>query len=309
MPAVLREHQYELLDVDDTFSFVFGTEDTGYLTLTRPVLTGGAVRAGDVDMPQEDTTGFGRDYRASKSIAFEVGVLTDHLAGLSTALRANLDYLDSLEVAWTDERWRNNPQALAILRVHEGGQTWRCYGRPRNYDEIVGVLTDDGYTPVTMDFQLRDNSFYSDDLYSIGVPIAAAGAAPGITAPMESLVTSVMPTAGSGTMTVGGSKATWPVVQFTGPAVEPSVTIGDLHIGLTGTLATNEVVTFDPRPWVRTAYRVSDGAGMGGRIDRATPAMAETKLRPGVYPVTFDAKDQVGYSGGAIAWRNARARP
>jgi hypothetical protein len=309
MPAVLREHQFELLDVEGTFSVVFGTEDTGYLTLSRPVLTAGEVRAGDVDMSQEDSTAFGRDYRGSKAYAFEVGVLTDHLAGADTALRANLNYLDALENAWTDERWRRNPWALAMLRVCEGGQTWRCYGRPRRYDEVVGNLTDDGFTPVVMDFQLRDNSFYSDVLYSVGVPIAAAGAAPGLVAPLSALITTIQPTVGSGTMVVGGTKATWPVVQFTGPCIEPSVTIGDLHIGLTGTLATNEVVVYDPRPWMRTCYRPSDGQGLGGRIDRATPPMRDVSLRPGTYAVEFAAKDQTGWSGGAVAWRDARSRP
>lgn len=309
MPAVLRENQYELLDADGTYSFVFGTEDTGYLTLTRPLLNPGDVRTGDVEMSQEDTSAFGRDYRGSKSISFEVGVLTDHLAGLGTPLRANLDYLDALENAWTDERWRDNPRKMAILRVCEGGQTWRCYGRPREYGEAVGNLTDDGYTPVAMTFQLRDNSFYSDTLNTIGVPIGAAGAAPGLEEPLESLVTSVRATAGSGTMVVGGSKATWPVVEFTGPAIEPKVTIGGLHIGLTGTLASGETIVYDPRPWVRTAWRVADGVGMAGRLDRATPPMRDVKLPPGTYPVEFTAKDQWGYSGGSVAWRDARSRP
>ena len=44
MPAVLREHQFELLDVDDTFSFVFGTEDTGFLTTTYPTITAADAR-------------------------------------------------------------------------------------------------------------------------------------------------------------------------------------------------------------------------------------------------------------------------
>lgn len=313
MPAVLREHQYELCDVNGNNGTVFGTEDTGYLTLSRPVLTTGDPRTNDAEAAGADGIRFGRDYYSTGTLNFEVGVLTDHLtnlAGGQTKLRRNLDALNALQWQWKHKRWRNDTRTVAMLRAHEGGEVWRFYGRPRRYDEVVGTLTDDGYTPVVMDFVLADDAVYSDAVYSIGVPIGAAGSAPGLIFPLSSEFTSVQRTAGGGAMVVAGSRDTWPVVQFTGPCLEPSVVIeGALHIGLTGSLAPGEVVVCDPRPWVRSCVRTNDGVGFSGRLDRATPKMEDWAVSPGSYNVVMSAKDNTGWSGAALSWRHARSRP
>jgi len=314
MPSVLREHQYELLPPDDEGEgLVFGTEDTGYLTLPRPVHTSGDSTTEDASRALEDGIQFGRDFVGGKSIAFEMGVLTDvnsPLAPASVPLahRMNLDYLDALEGWWKDPEWRRTPQSVAMLRACEAGRTSRAYGRPRRYDEVVGATTRQGYSNVVCDFQLIDNCWYADDEQMIEVGLAAPPDG-GLVAPLVAPLTTTIESEGEVMAVVGGSKATWAIIEFVGPVLNPTLTIGDLTVGLTGTLAYDETVVIDPRPWKRTVLRSTDGASLAGLLSRETPAMRDMVLDPGTHDVLFRGKDSTGSSRARLRWRDARSRP
>lgn len=307
MPSVLREHQHELCDVHGDNGFVFGTEDTGYLTLTRPAVEGGESRNNDRDRAQEDGRVFGRDYRGAKTMVFEIGVLTDHLA--LDPYRANLDYLNSMEDVWTDDRWRDDPRAFAMLRSHEAGQTWRCYGRPRRYEEATGNFTESGYSTVIVDFSLMENAWYSDAEHTVTVHMAP-GVEGGLTAPLSAPFSTVQASAGSGIAHVRGSKKTWPVVEFRGPVTNPEVTIGNgFRVGLTRTLGVGEVIVYDPRPWIRAVYRASDGAGMPGAVSGFTTIMKRAQIPVGAHAVRYTGIDPTSSSSVVVRWRDARSRP
>lgn len=311
MPSVLREHQHEMLDLDSGLTgFVFGTEDTGYLTLSRPVVVAGDVRSADVDRPSEDGRAFGRDFLGSKSYTFEIGVLTDATNGLGTAdpHAANLDALNALDALWNDPKWRNNPRSMAMLRSCEAGRTWRCYGRPRRFDEAAGKLTYSGYTPVVAGFDLIDDRWYADVESFADVNLAPSPTG-GFTAPLVAPITTTYDASGVGVAVIGGSKATWPVVEFHGPILNPSVTIGDLTIGLTGALAYDHIVTVDTRPWRRLVRRNTDGASLSGWLSAATPVMRACLLPVGTHDVTLRGADVTGSSWVRVRWREARARP
>jgi hypothetical protein len=310
MPSALREHQHEISRTSGTEGLVFGTEDTGYLTLLRPAHTSGEVRATDGERPQEDGIMFGRDYRGAKMVTFEIGVLTDKINGLGAldAHRSNLDYLNTLEAFWLDETWRNSPRAMAMLRSHEAGQTWRCYGRPRRYDETVGKLTESGYTPIVCDFQLIDDRWYADVESLVDVPLIAPPEG-GLVAPLVAPLTTTLSTSGQAVAVVGGTRTTWPVVEFHGPVTNPELTIGDLTIGLTMSLAYDHTITVDTRPWSRSVTRNTDGAGFAGNLSRRTPVMRKALLATGAHEMTYRGTDATGTSWARLRWRDARARP
>lgn len=309
MPAVLREHQHELLDVAETGGIVFGTEDTGYLTLERPAYTSAELRLGDVDRVQEDGRGFGRDYLGAKAVTFTMGVLTDKLNNLDggNPHRANLDALGRLEAWWRDPRWRNNPNALAVLRSCEAGQVWRAYGRPRRYEDTPGQFTVMGYTPLVCDFALVDDCYYSDAIYSV-----QAGLVPptdgGLVAPLVAPLTTIPETTGQAIARIAGDRATWPVVTFTGPILNPNVTIGPLFIGLYTNLLTGQSVTVDTRPWNRTVLR-ENGGSVAGALNPFTPALRNCQLRPGEHDVLYRGTDLTATSRCTVAWRDARSHP
>lgn len=311
MPSsTLRDHQHEISDVNGNGGLLFGTEDTGFLTLTRPVVSGGDIRVGDVSRPQEDGDAFGRDYVGGKSFGFEIGVLTDALNGLGGANpeAANLDALNRLEAVWRSEKWRRDPTKYAMLRSREAGRTFRCYGRPRNYDEAAGTLTREGYTPVVADFKLVDGRWYADTEGSVQVTLVPSTEG-GFIAPIIAPITTTYTTSAQNVLTVGGFTSTWMVVEFHGPVVNPRVQIGNLVIGLSGALTYDQVVTVDPRPWNRSVLRAPDGAGLAGRMSSETPKMRDMLMEPGTYDVTYKGQDATGTSFVKVRWRDARTRP
>jgi hypothetical protein len=310
MPAVLREHQHEILDVAETGGLVFGTEDTGYLTLERPIYTSADLRVGDIDRVAEDGRAFGRDFLGSKTTTFTMGVITDKLNGLDggDAHRANLNALDRLENWWRDPRWRNDPSAVAVLRSCEAGQTWRAYGRPRRYEDTPGKFTQLGYTPLVCDFALIDDCYYSDAIYSVTTGLVPSSDG-GLIAPLVAPLTTVPETEGNTVVEIGGSRMTWPWVTFTGPVTNPSVVLGNaIYIGINGTLLNGQSITVDPRPWRRTVLR-ENGGSVAGSLNPATPQMKNIRLRPGQYEVKFRGIDITATSRCTVYWRDARSRP
>lgn len=311
MPSVLRENQHELIELDGTGGVVFGTEDTGYLTLTRPTIGGAEIAGSDLPRPQEDGIMLGRDFRGSKTYTFEVGVLTDALSvGAVDPHQANLDYLNSLEATWVDDKWRSSPRAMAMLRSCEAGRTSRCYGRPRRWEEAVGNFTRLGYTPVMADFQLIDDRWYADVESVVEVFAPPSTSIGGLISPIISPITTTLSTTSATQFAdVGGFRSTWPVVEFHGPIQRPELRIGSMAIGLSINLGIGEVVTVDPRPWQRTVLRQSDGAGFAGKLSRATPVMRKMLMRPGRYACTLHGSDASGTAFARLRWRDARARP
>jgi hypothetical protein len=291
--------------------FVFGTEDTGYLTITRPTHSGNDGSYGDITPANEDGTMFGRDYMGAKSVAFDIGVLTDSknaLAVMGLEEQANLDFLDTIEGVWKDQKWRNDPGAYAVLRCCEANRTSRAYGRPRRYAEVAGNFTKVGYTPITCTFDLRDDRWYSDVEQTISVSLIPSPDG-GITAPLVTPLTTSLATAASSEMVVGGSRSTWPVIDIHGPVAQPIIHIDDLTFALSLTVPDGDVVTIDPRPWRRGVTRASDQAGMAGSITAPTPPLSECTVGVGAHDVTYRGTDPTGTSYVQVRWRDARSRP
>jgi hypothetical protein len=309
MPSELLEHQLEILDAnDETRALLFGTEGTGYLTLAPPAWVAGDTRAGDVDRPQEDGRYFGRDLRSGASVNLEIGVITDHLATPdSNAYRTNVDHLDTLQSWWDDERLRQRPWDLAVLRQCVAGRTSRAYGRPRRYDEAAGRLQQQGYTPVVCDFAVIDNRVYDDAAEQVNVPLVNLPEG-GLITPLVAPLTTTGVTTGERVAVIGGSRATWPWVEFRGPVLNPKVQIGPLTIGLAASIPDEMSVTVDPRPWSRGVTR-NDGANYAGYLSHETPVLRELTIRPGTYPVVYSGTDATGTSECVVYWRGARSRP
>jgi hypothetical protein len=322
MPTVLREHQVELLDANrESRSLLFGTEDTGYLNLKPPAWSSGDPRDDDVDRPHEDGRLFGIDLRGGASIGFEIGVLTDARSiGTSDAYTSNDDYLDALQSWWDDEDLRLHPEDLAVLRTCVAGRTWRAYGRPRRFDAVEGVLKQQGYTPVVCDFDVVDNRVYSDIIQSQPMQLVVPPDG-GIVEPLTAPITATMSSVNHDTFTIGGSRSTWPWIQFVGPVLNPQVVLEylgpqtpdpvrfpPLTIGLTASIPDDMTITVDPRPWSRGVLR-EDGANYAGSLSVATSILREMRLRPGQYRATFSGTDATGTSQCNINWRLARSRP
>lgn len=310
MPAILSEHQHELIDgADESRSIVFGTQSTGFMTLSPPTWTGGDSRDGDVDRPSEDGRYFGRDLRGALTVGFEIAVLTDHLATAdSDAYRTNVDYLDELRSWWDDEDLRDKPWKYAVLRSCVAGRTWITYGRPRRYDESPTMLQQRGYTAVVCDFAGIDNNVYADVVQQQVVPLVVVPTGGGLLEPLVEPLNLTENAAGKRITSIGGRRPTWAWVQFNGPVDKPRVQIGDLVIGLNSSIPAGLSVTVDPRPWSRGVYR-NDGANYANALSFETPVLRQAKVRPGDYEAVYSGIDATGTSTCVVSWREARGRP
>lgn len=305
MPTALSEDEWELIDPTASVGFVFGTEVTGYETITRPSIENGDLRSNDFDMPYEDGRLFGRDYRAGKMVNFEFNVLAPR--GDIAALRTNLDLLDDLETLWNHEQWRDTPYAYAILRCCEGGVTRRAYGRPREYAETTSDLTRYGASTAQASFALFENIWYDDTEQVIDVSSAPSSEG-GLIAPLVTPLTTIAAKDNGATMRVGGSRATAPVIEFYGPMTNPKVRIGTFIVGLTTTIAQGDFIRFDPRLWRRTVLRSSNGAAMAKALTGDTVSMRKARIYPGQYDVVLTNSDPSGLGFVRVKWRDARSR-
>lgn len=313
MTSVLREYQYELLYPSGETALLFGTEDTQYLTLTPPQIEGGGEGTlGDQNRPGEDGRAFGTDFLTGKSISFEMGVLTDRASTDQDVIhRANLDAIDLMSSVWEDRRFRDGTGTVGTLRSCQAGTTYRCFGRPRNFAEATGMFTRKGYTPVTAEFHLVDNNWYSDTLNSSTMRLVVP-TGHGLIGPLKSPLSSALVTDANTGITVGGTAATWPVIIFHGPVTNPSMWInnatGKILVKVNGSLKAGETLTIDPRPWARTVLR-SDRASLAGWLTAGSTMMRDMLLYPGVYDLHYTGTDPTVTSYVEVQWRDARARP
>lgn len=300
----LSEHQWEITSPSGR-RLVFGTLDTGLLTLSRPDLGQRGIRHQDAPLPGEDGTAFGLDFHDGTSITFELGALhPDH--------RTHVDALASLDGMWHDRSWRNVERRVGTLATCVAGRQRVCYGRPRRYAETDGDLTHEGYTKVVCDFATVDGLYYdaTEQVASIGiVPPASVGfTTPIITTGNIAFQTLTLdPSELPGAALVEGED-TWPVITIHGPVSGPLVRLGEIEVELDTALAAGQFVTVDPRPWSRAVTR-NDGANLAGRLTWRTPPLGQVLLTPGAHQITYIGTDATGSSYVEVRWRNAHSRP
>ena len=133
----------------------------------------------------------------------------------------------------------------------------------------------------------------------------AASGGSGWTTPFVFPLTSTRESDHSQFITVRGTTATWPTITIHGPVVNPKVRVGDRLLDLRATLAYDESVVIDARPWARTVTR--GGASLAGSL-RGT-RLGELSLTPGQHEVTISGVDPTGTASVTFAWRAAYLAP
>lgn len=306
MPANLETHQHELLYPNGQSALVFGTLDTGFLTLTPPQVVNEDGTVGDVARGREDGRDFGEDYLGSKNYAFEIGVLSN--VGDSPSIHAaNTNLTESMRTIWENPTFRSSAHTVGVLRSNRAGTTFRCYGRPRNFAEASAAFEAKGYTSATCEFALIDGAWYSDTEQVESLAIRPS-TNPGLIGPLVDPLTTAPITYVNGVMVVGGTRFTWPRITIHGPVTNPVVKIGTMRVALRGSISAGKRVTIDPRPWARTVLR-NDGANWAGALSGTTPIMRNMKVQPGSHQLVYEGVDLTGTSYMEVAWRDARSRP
>lgn len=279
--------------------FVFGPIASGNYLLEPPDLGETTFETQDVQLPGEDGLRRGVDTQGGRTVTFEMGV---DRVDAAQAWAAGLNAMAELSEAWNGDAVRKYPGATATLRTRNAGRTSVIYGRPRRFAPTPARFDRRGYASVVCDFSANDFLYYDDVEQFVDlslVPPAAGGLEAPLASPLSTVAQSVEP----GAITVGGHTPTWPVITIYGPVSRPVVTItGVFTVVLDETLAYDQWVTVDARPWARTVTR-NDGANL--TLTPTSTPLSRLRLPLGAHEVVFRGEDQTGTASMRFAWRDA----
>lgn len=278
--------------------------DSTQIINTRFSVTEPAATTADQAMPGEDGWMFGRDYLQGRTLSWDL------MVDCETAADGRALW-QSLESAWDAADIRSTPGAVMPVRIQPpGGVAVLAYGRPRKIAPADLQFVRNGGVPITADFATVDRFFYDDVEQELGFGIRPTiGAGGGITWPVTWPVTWASADMSNSDVAVNaGNAPTWPVITFTGPVTNPTIVVGDnLHtLKLVTTIAENQSVTIDTRPWARSVVR-GDGGSLAGAVRGSR--LADLVLPPGPTLISMQGIDLSGTAGGQIRWRSAYTTP
>lgn len=252
-------------------------------------------RVQDQDSPSGDGVTFGRDLLSGPTWGFTF------LTNEYTAADA-LNSLEALAGLWLGNANRSVPGAVSVLRYNIGGRTRRVYGRPRRWS--LGVTPDlwGGVAPVIADFRREGALHYDDELRTISVGIVPASTG-GLLAPLASPLSTASGGARSGVIdSVGGTAPAPFIALIHGPITNPWIAGPGWRFDFLTTLAYDQSLAIDTRPWAKTILR-QDGASLAGTLIRASTALSDARLLPGGAELTFGGIDATGTATCLVSWR------
>lgn len=291
--ADLSERQYELGGV------VFG--DLTPIQSDDIELGEADARDGDRANPGQDGGQFGIDYRDGRTLSFELWTDTTTAQDARAALAA-------LQRQWSADTVRLTPRAVTPLRFRmPGSDTVVVYGRPRRFTPAGQRTRDQGVIDLVATFRTADRLFYADTEQSISLDLVASGGG-GISWPVAWPIAWASSGQRQDTVVNAGDAPTWPIITINGPVAQPSVELVGTgrSLRLDTTIASDQALTIDTRPWARTILR-GDGASFAGAARGA--ALADFQLPVGETVIAYRGTDLSGQSTCTITWRDATETP
>lgn len=280
--------------------FLFETYPTTlpYFLTGPPELGEIEITSQDQPMPGADGVMVGRDTHAGRTVVFELGVNRNSEAD---ALAAHAE----LARAWRGDGVRTTPGKVAELYVRRAGRQRVVYGRPRKFATALHMNYQSGYSGATAEFACVDGLFYDAVESSVTVSLVPPPAG-GLVAPLVAPLATVPVVVRPGLVTTGGLVATWPVITIRGPVTSPVVRMTGLFtLAFNTTLAYDQTLTIDTRPWARTVLR-NDGATFAGRLTKTSTPLSATRIPPQTSTeLVFSGVDLTGTSTVTVAWRDA----
>lgn len=281
--------QYEIGD------FVFGRSTE--FTVQRVEFGPPQLRNQDVNKSRTDGMRFGRDYKASRTITFDLNVLTPPDPALSA--------LDQLAAAWSGDAVRRTPGATTTLRWNRGGRTRRVWGRPREFESVTG-RTLSGWIPVTATFVTEGPYFYEDEQQSVTVdfvPPTGSGFTVPYTVPLT--FSGVNPSQGSFTLDTVPPLTTPLEIQINGPITNPRIVFdNDLVVELRVSIASDDYALIDP---ISMTVMSRFGQNWSGKLTPDSTYLSGIELGAGTHNAVLTGTDSTGSSSTTIRWRTVHA--
>ena len=261
-------------------------EETHDFALTEVEIDLGDVRSADVVRPLRHGSRPGAEY-------LDAGTVT---LSMVTPFGINDASAADAAVGRFLREWRRGiaepPGTLTPLRVETGGKSRVVYGRPgRIAPPIPGShALDQGIADLVAEFRILDPIVYSTEPTGLTISVIPKSIG-GIIAPIKTPVTTTMTSGIEYRILKVPGEAPAPLrVTFHGPATDPIVRVGDVEIGIKGTLQYDEDVTADGRD---LTVKLADGRPAATRLSRRS-RLDKLVLSPGDHEVSFTATDRTG---------------
>ena len=126
----------------------------------------------------------------------------------------------------------------------------------------------------------------------------------GMSEPLSEPLSTIGGGARSGVIDVVGGTAPAPfIATIHGPMTNPWIAGPGWRFDFLTTLAYDQTLTVDTRPWAKTVLR-NDGASLAGTLTRASTALSDARLLPGGGAwLTFGGIDGTGTATCSVSWR------
>ncbi|MFJ2745307.1 hypothetical protein ACIO3O_37250 [Streptomyces sp. NPDC087440] len=319
----------------------FGRTPSGIYLLKEPETKFADLDDTTTPLPGEDGVRMGRDYQRTVTVALELGVDTvdapttsyNYLypaggdsgqigvggpqasAGRPTLVRRaqwNEEAVGIVRTAWRADAVRRRAGGVAWLRRQSAGRVRLLYGRPRKFAVVHEKFSDQGFTPLLVDFEAVDDKFYDNDEQR--AELVGRANVPG---PVWRPGRPGTPAGGTGErlvagLNVGGRLATHPWITFHGPGRNYVLTIDGLWtVQLNVDLAVGQSVRLDSRSWSRAVWNIQTGGSVADKLTRSSPLLRDLLLHPGRHTarMQFSRRPGLTFVGPRIeiGWRNAHA--
>lgn len=267
------------------------TGDVDGVGLVRPPEVGTVeIEADDVSLPRTDGIAMGQDFLGAQTVSFELALRPR--GSLTPA-----DLLAAVRGFWRDPAHRSTGGRTIELRSPEGRS---AFGRPRRFspnrdDEQFGIIT------VVADFELVSDLWFGDPGAATVSLVPPLGR--GLVAPLVEPLTIQGAAQNAYGFTVGGSVPAYPVIEFRGPITNPSLHGPGWDLRVRGSLAYDETLLVDTRPWVRSL--TLNGRPAAGLLMPYSSRLRDVTLPPGFHSVQLRGTDITGTAAALISWREA----
>jgi hypothetical protein len=213
--------------------------------------------------------------------------------------------LEALKKAWSAGGIADTAGRMAVIRYRLADRYRRFYGRPRKFAAPPSNRILGGYIPVTMTFDTADALFYDDQEETTTIPFVEVSEG-GWTFPVTFPAATAPAGQREGSIYVGGTVPTYPVIRFNGPIWDPVLQCGSQwKLQLSSHIGTGDWVEIDTRPWKLTVLR-NGTANEAGKLARRT-WLKDVVLRPGPQELAFSGSSSIGSGSVTINWRSAYA--
>jgi hypothetical protein len=273
----------------------FGSIESGIIFQSAPEVGSPSIESDDSVRPRADGVAFGLDFHGGRTVTFDLAVN----GSTTEESRARLGVLAR---AWRADVVRNTPGAVASLTSDTGRTT---FGRPRRFsadDEFLGQ----GLSEVIADFSSSDSLWYGpqEDAFVALVPPPSGG----LMSPLAWPLTTTASSDRRMVIDVVGEVDTWPVIEIRGPITNPEVEVlNSFRLAFRVSLAYDETLVVDTRPWARTILRGS--ASARGTLSRLGSRLDEARLAPGRHEVVLRGVSDTATASASLRWSPAFTTP